>query len=150
MSEQFDYEGYHKCKSHCLIDIHKHDKYTVVIATEAGDNEGTSVTNMAEHIATNVCKKHHIQMETLIWVEHYPPRKDSVFHPEPHGSWDLVSFKIEKAPIHGYWDYPKGVCVFTSPKWQPLSPEQKDRLVEGDTTVFKKLKAPVRDNFFES
>jgi len=70
---------------------------------------------MAEHIATNVCKKHHLQMETLIWLEHYPPRKDSVFHPEPHGSWDLVSFKIEKASIHGYWDYPKGVCVFTSP-----------------------------------
>ena len=62
MAERFDYEGYHKCESHCLIEIHKHEKCTLVIATEADDNPGTSVTNMAEHIATEVCKQYEIPM----------------------------------------------------------------------------------------
>ena len=63
------------------------------------------------------------------------------------GTW--VSFKRERTPVRGYWDTPSGQLVFTSPKWQHLTVDQKDRLVAGDLTVFKELKAPVRDTYFE-
>ena len=150
MSERFDYEGYHKIPSFCYIDIHKNEKFTVVVATEPDYDEegaGASVTNRAEHIATEVCKKYDIPQEKLVWIEHYDYRDDSVGDREE--TWDLVSFNSERTPIRGYWDYPRGEMVFTSPKWQHLSVEQKDRLVAGDLTVFKELKPPVRDTFFE-
>ena len=147
MSERFDYEGYHKCKSHCLIEIHKHEKCTVVIATEADDNEGTSVTNMAEHIATEVCKAHEIPMLQLVWIEHYS--HESFRSRDRDETWDLATFKRERTPVRGYWDYPSGQMVFTSPKWQPLTVAQKDRLVAGDLTVFKELKEIIAHSFFE-
>ena len=150
MDKRFDYEGYHKIPSFCYIDIHENKDFTVVIATEPHHDEegaGTSVTNCAEHIATEVCKKFDIPMEKLIWIEHYG--RESFHSRDREETWDLVSFKREQAPVRGFWDYPRGEMVFTSPKWQPLTVEQKDRFVDGDFTVFRELKAPVRDNFFE-
>ena len=140
--EEFHYEGYRKCESHCLIDIYRFDTSdrVVVVATEADDNPGTSVTNLAEHIATYVCRKHDIKFEELIWIEHYPPRiehypprKDSALMPEPHGSWDLTWFTIDKAPIANYWHEPKGTEVLIRPRWNHLAVEMKDRLISGDS-----------------
>ena len=146
--ERFDYEGYHKIPSFCYIELHKlENDVTVVVATEPNYNEegsGTSVTNRAEHIATAVCEQYQIPMAKLIWIEHYNQR--TLIGKEE--SWDLVSFTREKTPVRGYWDRPSGQMVFTSPKWQHLDPKQKDRIIQGDLTVFKELKAPVRDEFF--
>lgn len=145
--ERFDYEGYHKIPSFCFIEIYAHEKVTVVIATEPDydtEDSGTSITNRAEHIATRVCQQHNIEMIKLVWIEHYD-RQVKIGKKE---TWDLVTFTREKTPVRGYWEYPRGQMVFTSPKWQPLSEEQKDRLVTGDLDVFKELKAPVRDAFF--
>ena len=47
---RLDYRGYYGCESHCTLEIYGN----LVIATEADDNEGTSITNMAEHLATRV------------------------------------------------------------------------------------------------
>ena len=150
MAERFDYQGLHKTPSFCYIDIHKHENCTVVIATEPDYDEedaGTSVTNYAEHIATEICKAHEIPMLKLVWIEHYDHQS---FHSrDREETWDLVLFKRERTPVRGYWDYPSGEMVFTSPKWQHLTVEQKDRLVAGDLTVFKELKPPTRDTFFE-
>ena len=151
MSERFDYKGYHGTPSFCYLDVHRHKKCTVVIATEPDYDEegaGTSVTNMAEHIATEVCKAYDIPQEKLVWIEHYDRTKYK-YGDEQAETWDLVSFSREKTPVRGYWDYPSGEMVFISPKWQHLTVEQKDCLVAGDLEVFKELKPPVRDNFFE-
>lgn len=147
MSERFDFQGLHKCPSFCYIDIHRHEECVVVIATNPQDNEegaGTSVTNYAEHIATEVCKSYDIPQDKLVWIEHYDYRNRS-YRRTQEETWDLVSFKRERTPIRGYWDYPSNEMVFTSPKWQPLTVEQKDRIVDGDLSVFKELKPPVRD-----
>lgn len=143
MSERFDYEGYHKIPSFCYIDIHKNDNFTVIIATEPDYDEegaGTSVTNRAEHIATEVCKQYEIPQEKLAWIEHYDRSKFEL-NDEHEETWDLVSFSRQKTPTRDYWDYPRGEMVFTSPKWQHLTEEQKDRLVAGDLGVFKELKS---------
>ena len=151
MSERFDYEGIQKTPSFCYLDIHKTENFTVVIATEPDYDEegsGTSVTNWAEHIATEVCKAHEIPMLKLVFIEHYDRTKYK-YDDEHAETWDLVSFSRERTPVRGYWDYPRGEMVFTSPKWQHLTEAQKDRLIQGDRTVFKELKPPVRDTFFE-
>ena len=40
------------------------------------ENEGTSVTNMAEQLATQICQEFDIEPKHLIWIEHYPDRQD--------------------------------------------------------------------------
>ena len=150
MSERFDYEGYHKIPSFCYIEIHNHENCTVVIATEPDydeDGAGTSVTNRAEHIATEVCKHYDIPQDKLVWIEHYD--RKGYASDDRDETWDLCTFKREKTPTRDYWDYPRGEMVFTSPKWQPLTPEQKDRLVAGDLEVYKELAPIARNPFFE-
>ena len=151
MSERFDYEGYHKIPSFCYIDIHKNENFTVVIATEPDYDEegaGTSVTNRAEHIATEVCKRYEIPMLKLVFIEHYDRSKFKL-DDEHEETWDLVSFSREKTPIRDYWNYHAERWCAPLQKWQHLEVEQKDRLVAGDLTVFQELKPPVRDPFFE-
>ena len=150
MSERFDYEGFHKIPSFCYVEIHKNENFTVVVATEPDYDEegaGTSITNRAEFIATEVCKQYEIPQEKLVWIEHYEHKS---FHSrDREETWDLVAFNSKTTPVTGYWEYPRGETVFTSPKWQALTPERKDRLIQGDLTVFKELKPPVRDTFFD-
>ena len=44
---RYDYKGYFGCDCHCTLEIDGN----LVICTEDDDNEGTSITNMAEHLA---------------------------------------------------------------------------------------------------
>lgn len=84
---RFDYTGYHGCQSHCDIEVFRGPGKVMVLCTEAEDNKGTSVTNMAEHIATDVCRRNNIAHTELVWIEHYPG-------PRTFGSgYDLVIFK---------------------------------------------------------
>ena len=85
-SEILEYKGYFGCKSQCKIEIYIFPDSrtlkspqgetkigtTIVMATEIESNEGTSITNLAEQIATEVCMKHGIDPLSLIWIEHYP------------------------------------------------------------------------------
>jgi hypothetical protein len=95
------YKGFHGFDSHCDIQINGN----VVIATELNSNKGTSVTNFAEYLATEICKKYNIPMEKLVWIEHY----------EAHGDYDLVTFTIDGDK-------------FTSPKWTRISEEKAKQI----------------------
>ena len=70
----YDYKGFFGCACQCDIEVHRHTDFDVVVATEVPDNEGTSITNMAEQLATQVCKAFDIVPDRLIWIEHYPER----------------------------------------------------------------------------
>lgn len=147
--EVFNYEGYHKTPSFCYIEFHKlENDVTVVVATEPGYHEegsGTSITNRAEHIATKVSREKNIPMLKLIWIEHY----NAVPLIDKEETWDLVSFQRQRTPVRGYFERPNGEMVFVSPKWQRLTVEQKDRIIQGDLTVFEELQTPARDPFFK-
>jgi hypothetical protein len=68
----FPYEGYHGRPAHCRIRIfYDPDRPVVVIATELPSNPGTSITNRAEVIASEVCRRYSIDPDTLTWIEHY-------------------------------------------------------------------------------
>jgi len=88
MQEQiYTYKGYHGCDSKCGLAINGN----IVMVTEIEDNEGTSITNMAERLATQIIREFNIRPEKLIWIEHYPER-GSKYDPFLE-SFDLVSFE---------------------------------------------------------
>src|SRR5260370_42640030 len=59
--------------SHCHLRILQNDQETLVIATEVNTNPGTSITNAAEIIATNVVKHRQLDPTRTRFIEHYKP-----------------------------------------------------------------------------
>ena len=130
----FRFRGLHGCRSHCDLEIISlDDRRTVIIATERSDNPGTSVTNIAEVLATLVCAMLEVEPDRLVWIEHYTPdscpvcggsgrRADSLQCRGCHGqgkrrerdTYDLVTF-AKKAASCGW--------VFSDPNWRPMSEE---------------------------
>lgn len=115
--DRFEYKSFHGHPAHCYI-LRKGNK---IIATEAPDNEGTSITNMAEEIADQVCVHFGIALKDLIWIEHYARqsyRSDDI--PE---TFDLVEFKIKN---RSRWGEP-GLHL-RIPAWTHLSREKAEEL----------------------
>ena len=75
------------------------------------ENAGTSVTNMAEQLATQICQEFDIEPKHLIWIEHYPDRQDIDGWKDYPESYDLVSFNLND----------KG--VFSNPRWTGITSE---------------------------
>jgi hypothetical protein len=95
---KFSYKGFGGCDSHCYIKIFGNR----VLCTEAPDNHGTSVTNIAEGIATEVCRTFDIPMRDLIWFEHYFEDKECNL-PE---RYSIVEFKISNNEFRNpQWSY---------------------------------------------
>lgn len=115
--ERYDYKGYNGCDCHCYIKV----VGNAVLCTEAKDNEGTSITNMAETLATLVCREYDIPFEEMTWVEHYEHEarksglKDEVFN-----TYDLVTFTIVDRPS---WAGRMSGKQFVSPQWKPADRE---------------------------
>jgi len=93
----YHYEGYHGNPAMCGISIFGN----TVVCTQLPENKGTSVTNLAEQIATDVCKEFRIDPERLIWIEHYPPV-------DRHEAFDLVHFNLIGSQ-------------FSDPKWTRIA-----------------------------
>lgn len=116
---RFHYRGYYGCESHCTLAIYGN----LVIATEADDNEGTSITNMAEHLATRVCHQFQIDPLKLVWIEHYPERGGEWRSTPIKESWDFVTFQQIAESNDGA---PR--CL--KPKWNPITPDKVQKLIE--------------------
>lgn len=85
---------------------------TTVIASELPDNPGTSVTNMAEELATRVCRENNISPHWLLWIEHYPKSES-----REDATWTEVAFTFD-------WGRSGFPCKFSTPKWWRLSDAQ--------------------------
>lgn len=116
---RFDYKGYYDCESHCILEIIGN----LVIATEHEDNEGTSITNMAEYLAPRVCYAYQVDPQNLIWIEHYPERGNKWMHRPIPESWDRVNFDRAEAP--------DGMMRFLHPDWKHLDLDTFEELKEG-------------------
>lgn len=93
----FRYAGYGNCDCHCYIKVHGN----AVICTEAPENTGTSVTNMAEGIATQVCHQFGIPRGELIWIEHYLHAGSDIGE-----TFDLVTFsEADGKLVHPQWKH---------------------------------------------
>lgn len=99
----YKYKGFHGCDSICDIKVYEN----IVVATELNDNQGTSITNMAEVIATDIAKKYYIKMRKLIWLETYnnPPLNN-------RAHFDIKNNR------------------FTDPAWEPITKEYIQDLIK--------------------
>ena len=64
---RYNYKGYNDCDCHCYLMV----AGSAVLCTQTHDNHGTSITNMAETLATRVCREWNIPFASLVWIEHY-------------------------------------------------------------------------------
>lgn len=81
LDERVEYEGYHGCLSVCRVRVFgptpKGDmprRPMIVMFTELPDNQGTSVTNRIEHLATLLYARLGKPKALPVFVEHYPDR----------------------------------------------------------------------------
>ena len=106
---RYEYKGFGGCDCVCNLEIHQN----LVIITEREDNEGTSITNMAEQLATAICQQFGIAPARLIWIEHYPPTMDGRFQMHAE-SWNLVFFNLRGG---GHFDTDPMGFSFSNPRW---------------------------------
>ena len=87
----YEYKSQWGWASKCGLDVLRHESFALVIISGLEDNPGVSVTNFAEHLATQVCRELEIDPAALVWVEHYPDCNLGS-HVDP-AHWDLTTFE---------------------------------------------------------
>ena len=98
------YRGFHGCPSYCWLRIYMTPGQTVVLATEVDDNPGTSITNMAAGLATEVVRTFGLPLDRLVWIEHYRDRTVSAGRPRLPASFDQVTFtRTARGLRHPQW-----------------------------------------------
>jgi hypothetical protein len=75
------YRGYWSEGGKCRIRIYREDgRVPVVVCSQLADNDNTSITDMAEHLAAEVMVEHSLPTP-LICIEHYPEHEGSASTP---------------------------------------------------------------------
>ena len=118
--EYFDYSCPNGLRGRCGVEVTPLPSImsTLVVVTELDDNPGMSVTNAAEHLASQFCARKGISPNRLLWIEHYPAKGEG--RRTIRESWDFVSFG---------WDWSRG--VFGEPEWRPTDRRRVDALKAG-------------------
>ena len=80
------------------------DGRVVVICQELDENPGQSVTSAAAEIAGQWCRKHRVDPDKLVWIEHYAAGPDG--KPE----WELVRLDRGAGPI----------TFISAERWKPM------------------------------
>jgi hypothetical protein len=110
---KFEYKPHpHYRLAHCRVRIYEHEGQQVVVATEMEGNPGMSVTNAAEDIATQLAAAYNLEVDRLIWIEHY-------CYPDEGHIFDLVRFT---------WEGGKA----SDPQWRRITFEEVERLTGDD------------------
>jgi len=130
------YRGYWSDGGKCRIRIYQEDgRAPMVICSQLPDNDNTSVTNMAEYLATEVADRHSLHAP-LTWVEHYPEHEGEI------GEWSLVSFsswEVRDVRLGGVVRRRVG-----RPAWSYLTPAAVARMIVGDRRPARTLGASTR------
>jgi hypothetical protein len=133
----YTYQGFHGCESVCRIRIYDLEHATVVLATECRETYDTSITNMAEYLATIVCAEDKILPERLRWITHYPRKP---WERSDVSEFELVRFTVAPhvrpdAPRSwsALWEQVEEVCrptyYLTCPTWAPISRAEVEALI---------------------
>lgn len=112
VDETYTWTGFGKWDSRCRIRIfHPHPEQIVVIASDLGGDNGTSITNCAEGLATLVVRDFALDPVLLLWIEHYPYNRQE----DPHAEFSRVQFA---------WNGSKA----TNARWSPISQQEAEAL----------------------
>jgi hypothetical protein len=104
------FKGYWNAESKCYVDIfqleepteHGHD--TIVLFSALQDNQGTSITNASEIIATEMVMSYGVNIPSTLFVETYPYNYD-----KDGEQYYAIFYKYDAAQRK-----------FHSAKWKPL------------------------------
>ena len=105
----------------CNLEVHNN----LVICSERADNKGSSITNAAERLATEICEQFEITARSLIWVEHYPESTLEKYGGTDEERYYLVFFNIDGG---GPFDPPDKKVTFYNPRWVNITPEMVELL----------------------
>jgi hypothetical protein len=108
ISMECSYKGLFGYPSKCGLGIETAQDKVRVTLTELLDNEGTSITNIIEHLATMVYHQflYGIEVTRIQWIEHYPACEEF----DSEETFDEVEM---------LWDDER----FSSPKWKRIKME---------------------------
>src|SRR5258708_23620118 len=81
--------------SHCHLKISKHNDQYIVIATELGTNEGMSITNAAEFLATKVAQEFDLDPSKTVFIEHYSDESFENMKSKTEETYNQVTFTWE-------------------------------------------------------
>lgn len=100
------------------VEVYTHDARIIVVLHELACNRGTSITNAADMVATDVLRGlvengWVNDPENITWIEHYQGNYQMALH-MPTGScvadtWDIVEFD---------WDVKQN--KYRLPRWRPF------------------------------
>lgn len=114
----FAFKARNRMDGVCLIErIDLPDGRIVVACMQVAGNPGNSITNSAEYICDQVCRKFSIPPDKLVWLEHYDFFSDN--------EWKLVTFGV--MPPVGDFAKPRWTKM-TSALWQGLWLKPKKKL----------------------
>lgn len=119
---KYEYTGFHGCLSVCNLEVYNN----LVICSERGDNEGTSITNMAEHLATAICKQFDITPTKLIWIEHY--RAETTI--ERDETYNIVFFNLTGGGV-----FDANTFEFSNPRWVSIEKVIVEALIDTHKAV---------------
>lgn len=104
--------GFGKWDSRCRIRIFRpHPEQIVVIASDLGEDSGTSITNCADSLATLIVRDFCLDPDLLLWIEHYPRNREK--YPQ-----------AEFSRVHITWNGRKATQV----RWSPMSQQEAEAL----------------------
>jgi hypothetical protein len=75
-SGPYDYQGLGGLKAHCQLWVGATDLHVFVLAKELPDNPGTSVTNAADELRSQVCQDYALAKGRVRWFEWYDHHQD--------------------------------------------------------------------------
>lgn len=99
----------------------------LIIATELATNEGASVTNSAEYIATQYAGQHNIPLDKIIFIERYDHRSYEDGRKPLKGEFptnDLVTFSMGER---------NGRLHLTTPEWKRITENELNALIERES-----------------
>jgi hypothetical protein len=100
----FAFKARNRLDGVCLIErVDLPDGRIVIACIQVAGNPGNSITNSAEYICDQVCRRFSIPPEKLVWLEHY-----DLFGGD---EWKLVTFGVTPP-----------VGEFAKPKWTMMMP----------------------------
>lgn len=123
----FDYIGLWGCDSQCRVRVFDVDAAPVVVLSELSSNEGTSVTNALETVASQVCERYRLDGLDVIWIEHYPDERTP--SQRARGERDPIFDEHFSAVNFGTIERSARGWLFRDPRWEPLELRNVERLI---------------------
>jgi hypothetical protein len=103
----FNFKGFYNFPAICGVELFYNAGKNIIVFTELPENEGISVTNAFELIATQYYNWRGLNKDQfpIIWIEHYPASEDR------EETYDLVELEYKNHKFFG-------------PFWKPISKEE--------------------------